>query len=194
MRKGPLRQPAKSTEPAGQFRVAILMEQFDTVMPLLKELYRRLRPHSHWTEIGSDFGGRVRGSLNFTVGDGQNPQFRVAASGERQVWLFFSPFTSLVLGAACVHCYWMIRCSISTITVRSILSRFCLLIRGSGHQVIVAVEDTSLADLLCRRLRSRATEIGRRYELRGAPTGASYIETMADILPMSRDVLRLAAS
>ena len=46
----------------------ILAEQFDTVMPLLKELYRRLRPHADWTDIESDFGGKVRGSLNFTVG------------------------------------------------------------------------------------------------------------------------------
>ena len=28
----------------------ISTEQFDTVMPLLKELYRRLRPHSEWRE------------------------------------------------------------------------------------------------------------------------------------------------
>jgi hypothetical protein len=57
------------------FANQILAEQFDTVMPLLKELYRRLRPHAEWTEIESDFGGRVRASLNFTVGDGHNVQF-----------------------------------------------------------------------------------------------------------------------
>jgi hypothetical protein len=55
----------------------ILTEQFDTVMPLLKELYRRLRPHADWAEIESDFGGKVRGSLNFTVGDGHNPLWRL---------------------------------------------------------------------------------------------------------------------
>ena len=53
----------------------ILTEQFDTVMPLLRELYRRLRTHADWAEIESDFGGKVRGSLNFTVGHGHNPQF-----------------------------------------------------------------------------------------------------------------------
>ena len=36
----------------------ILEEQFDTVMPLLKELYRRLRPHPDWLEIEADFGGQ----------------------------------------------------------------------------------------------------------------------------------------
>ena len=40
------------------------MEQFHTIMPLLKELYQRLRPHTDWREIEMDFGGRVRASLN----------------------------------------------------------------------------------------------------------------------------------
>jgi len=54
----------RATELARQIDVSaktvanqILTEQFDTVMPLLKELYRRLRPHASWDEIESDFGG-----------------------------------------------------------------------------------------------------------------------------------------
>ena len=62
----------------------IMMEQFHTVMPLLKELYQRLRPHADWRELEIDFGGRVRASLNFTVGDGRNPQF-IFSSGQRRV-------------------------------------------------------------------------------------------------------------
>ncbi|MGH9551938.1 MAG: AAA family ATPase, partial [Terriglobales bacterium] len=57
---------------AQSVRNQILTEQFDTVMPLLKELYRRLRPHADWKEIEADFGGKVRASLNFTVGEGHN--------------------------------------------------------------------------------------------------------------------------
>jgi ABC-type cobalamin/Fe3+-siderophores transport system ATPase subunit len=38
-------------------------------------------------------------------------------------------------------------------------------IRRSGRQILVAVEDAALADLLCRRLRSSIGEIGRRFEL-----------------------------
>lgn len=68
---------------AAEVRNQILTEQFDTVMPLLKELYRRLRPHTDWIEIEADFGGRVRASLNFTVGDGRNPQF-LFSSGQRR--------------------------------------------------------------------------------------------------------------
>ena len=66
----------------------ILTEQFDTVMPLLKELYRRLRPHANWAEIESDFGGKVRGSLNFTVG-GHNPQFLFSSGQRRAAGLAF---------------------------------------------------------------------------------------------------------
>ena len=51
----------------------ILAEHFDTVMPLLKELYRRLRPHSEWKEIEVEFGGRVRASSNFSVEGGAKP-------------------------------------------------------------------------------------------------------------------------
>jgi chromosome segregation protein len=61
----------------------ILTEQFDTVMPLLKELYRRLRPHAEWMDIQSDFGGKIRGSLNFTVGDGHNVQFLFSSDQRR---------------------------------------------------------------------------------------------------------------
>src|SRR5262249_2792633 len=61
----------------------MLTEQFDTVLPLLQELYRRIRPHSEWMEIESDFGGRIRASLNLTVGDGHNLQF-LFSSGQRR--------------------------------------------------------------------------------------------------------------
>jgi hypothetical protein len=78
----------------------VLTEQFDTVMPLLKELYQRLRPHRDWRGIQTDFGGRVRASLNFTVGDGRNPQF-LFSSGQRRacrnsVPLGYSPLPTVV--------------------------------------------------------------------------------------------------
>jgi chromosome segregation protein len=67
----------------------VLTEQFDTVMPLLKELYQRLRPHTDWREIEMDFGGRVRASLNFSVGDGRNPQFLFSSGQRRAAGLAF---------------------------------------------------------------------------------------------------------
>jgi hypothetical protein len=67
----------------------ILAEHFDTVMPLLKELYRRLRPHSEWKEIEVEFGGRVRASLNFSVEGGRNPQFLFSSGQRRAAGLAF---------------------------------------------------------------------------------------------------------
>jgi hypothetical protein len=65
-------------------------------------------------------------------------------------------------------------------------------IRRSGRQIIVAVEDTALADLLCRRLRSSIGEIGRRFDLCTSRTGTSEIANVEDIYPMPREVLRRA--
>src|SRR5439155_17057970 len=72
-----------------EVRNQVLTEQFDTVMPLLKELYQRLRPHADWREIETDFGGRVRASLNFVVGDGKNPQFLFSSGQRRAAGLAF---------------------------------------------------------------------------------------------------------
>ena len=65
-------------------------------------------------------------------------------------------------------------------------------IRRSGRQVIVAVEDPALADLLCRRLRSANEDAGRHFELRSSETGTSVIGKEDEIYPMPRLVLRPA--
>jgi hypothetical protein len=67
----------------------LLSEQFDTVLPLLKELYRRLRPHADWSEIEIDIAGKLRASLNFTVGEGYNPQFLFSSGQRRAAGLAF---------------------------------------------------------------------------------------------------------
>lgn len=65
-------------------------------------------------------------------------------------------------------------------------------IRRTNRQVIVAVEDAALADLLCRRLRSESAAAGRIFELRTSKTGAAEIAATRDIYPMARLVLRAA--
>jgi len=169
----------------------ILMEQFDTVMPLLKELYRRLRPHSDWTEIESDFGGKVRGSLNFLVAGGHNPQFLFSSGQRRAAGLAFllavhlsrpwSAWQSLLLDDPVQHID-----DYRALNLVEVLAA----IRRTNRQVVVAVEDAALADLLCRRLRSERTDIGRIFELRISKTGAAEIGSQRDILPMPGLVLR----
>jgi hypothetical protein len=65
-------------------------------------------------------------------------------------------------------------------------------IRRANRQVIVAVEDSGLADLLCRRLRSTTTELGRVFEVRTSKSVAAEIGTMRDVIPMPQLFLRSA--
>ena len=158
-----------------------------------KELYRRLRPHADWTEIKSDFGGKVRGSLNFTVGDGHNVQFLFSSGQRRAAGLAFL----LAIHLSRRWCRWkslLLDDPVQHIDDYRALNLVEVLaaIRRSGRQVIIAVEDAALADLLCRRLRSSIGEIGRRFELRASKTGTSEIASTQDIYPMPREVLRRA--
>jgi chromosome segregation protein len=171
----------------------ILTEQFDTVMPSLKEFYRRLHPHAGWREIESDFGGKVRASLNFTVGDGYNVQFLFSSGQRRAAGLAF-------LLAIHMSRRW---CNLQSLLLddpvqhiddyRALnLVEVLAAIRRTGRQVIVAVEDPALADLLCRRLRSATAEFGRRFDMRTSTTGSAEIEQVTDITPMPREVLQAA--
>jgi chromosome segregation protein len=171
----------------------ILMEQFDTVMPLLKELYRRLRPHADWTDIESDFGGKVRGSLNFVVGDGYNPQFLFSSGQRRAAGLAFL----LAVHLSRPWCGWhslLLDDPVQHIDDYRALNLVEVLtaIRRTNRQVIVAVEDPALADLLCRRLRSETSAGGRIFELQTSKTGGAEIARTRDIYPMPRLVLREA--
>ena len=171
----------------------ILVEQFETVMPLLKELYRRLRPHTDWTEIDADFGGKIRGSLNFTVGDGRNPQFLFSSGQRRAAGLAFL----LAVHLSRPWCQW--RSLLLDDPVQHVddyralnLVEVLAAIRRSGRQLIIAVEDGALADLLCRRLRSSATEPGRRYDLTHALDGSARIGATLDIFPLAQETLKFA--
>lgn len=171
----------------------VLTEQFDTVMPLLKELYKRLRPHTDWGEIETDFGGRVRASLNFTVGDGRNPQFLFSSGQRRAAGIAFllaihlsrpwCRLRSLLLDDPVQHID-----DYRALNLVEVLSA----VRRTGRQVIIAVEDPALADVLCRRLRSTAIEGGRRFELSTDENGSATIDRQTDVFPLPREVLQTA--
>jgi chromosome segregation protein len=171
----------------------ILEEQFDTVMPLLKELYRRLRPHSEWKDIQVEFRGRVRASLNFSVEGGMNPQFLFSSGQRRAAGLAFLLATHL----SRQWCRWqslLLDDPVQHIDDYRALNLVEVLaaIRRSDRQVIVAVEDPALADVLCRRLRPSLDDFGRRFDLRTSKTGAAEITGMQDIHPLPREVFRFA--
>ena len=171
----------------------VLTEMFDTVMPLLKELYRRLRPHTDWREIETDFGGKVRATLNFTVGDGKNPQFLFSSGQRRAAGLAFLLAIHLSRPWCRLQSLWLDDPVQHVDDYRALnLVEVLSAIRRSGRQVIVAVEDRALADLLCRRLRSTFEQPGRRFELGVSTNGSTKIVDTTDIVPMARGVLRLA--
>ena len=172
----------------------IANEQFETVMPLLKELYQRLRPHSEWREIETDFGGRVRASLNFIVGDGKNPQFLFSSGQRRAAGLSFllamhlsrswCRLKSLLLDDPVQHID-----DYRALNLVEVLSA----VRRTGHQVVIAVEDPALADVLCRRLRSTNPEMGCRFDINTGDNGSGVIERRINILPMPHHVLQAEA-
>lgn len=171
----------------------MLEEQFDTVMPLLKELYRRLRPHPDWLDIEADFGGRVRASLNFVVGGAGNPQFLFSSGQRRAAGLAFL----LAIHLSRTWCRW--NTLVMDDPVQHIddyralnLAEVLSAVRRTGRQVIVAVEDQALADLLCRRLRSTAASSGHRVDLKVSPTGATELVGAVDVAPLPHQVLRQA--
>lgn len=171
----------------------ISAEQFDTVMPLLQELYRRLRPHAEWREIASDFGGKVRGTLNFTVGDGHNVQFLFSSGQRRAAGLAF--LLSIHLSRR--WCEWqtlLLDDPVQHIDDYRALNLVEVLsaIRRTGRQVIVAVESRALADVLCHKLRSTLSEPGRRFDLAMSTGGSGSIAEINDIVPMPREILRPA--
>jgi len=65
-------------------------------------------------------------------------------------------------------------------------------IRRTGRQVIVSVEDTALANVLCRRLRSASGDIGRIFDLHTSKSGTAEVHSTHDIYPMPQLVLRAA--
>jgi chromosome segregation protein len=174
-------------------RNELLSEQLDTVLPLLKELYLRLRPHADWREIEIDVAGQVRASLNLLVGDGKNPQFLFSSGQRRAAGLAF--LLALFLARP-----W---CGLDTLLMddpvqhiddyRALnLAEVLSSIRKSGRQVIIAVEDAALADLLCRRLRSQTDEPGRRFELDIDADGSAHVAGQFDIPSLSSEVLQMA--
>ena len=171
----------------------LLTEQFETVLPLLKELYLRLRPHSEWQEIETDIAGHVRASLNFTVGEGKNPQFLFSSGQRRTAGIAFllaihlsrpwCTFETLLLDDPVQHID-----DYRALNLVEVLAS----IRRTGRQVIVAVEDTALADVLCRRLRSVIGDEGKRFELTIGLSGSATIQSETSIRPLPSSVMQLA--
>lgn len=130
-----------------------LNRRLERVLPLMAELYRRLRPHPVWNDIEYKVRGDVRRFLRLQVGDELNPQFMFSSGQRRATGLAFLLSVNLSL----TWSRWqsiMLDDPVQHIDdFRSIhLAEVMAQLAGSGRQIVCAIEDAALADLLCRRL------------------------------------------
>jgi ABC-type taurine transport system ATPase subunit len=161
------------------------------ISPLLNELYQRLRPHANWRTIDYSIRGDVRRFLSLKVGNDLNPQFVFSSGQRRAAGLAFllsvhlarpwARWQTLLLDDPVQH--------IDDFRALQLVEVLAAL-RQAGRQVIVAVEDEALADLLCRRLLSTAEQNGRRITIDYGIRGAADVVARLEIPPMEAGVLR----
>jgi chromosome segregation protein len=143
-----------------------LDQRLDRVLPLLSELYRRLRPHPIWREIEYSIRGDVRRFLKLQVGGNLNPQF-LFSSGQRRatglafllsinISLAWSRWRSILLDDPVQHVDDFRTVHLAEVTAQLV---------SEDRQIICAVEDAALADLLCRRLPIRHSGDAKRITL-----------------------------
>lgn len=169
----------------------IVDERLALISPLLNELYQRLRPHADWRTIEYNIRGDVRRFLSLKVGDDLNPQFIFSSGQRRAAGLAFllsvhlarswARWTTLILDDPVQH--------IDDFRALHLVEVLAAL-RQNGKQIICAVEDEALADLLCRRLVSTASQPGQRYVIDSAGEGGANVAERLAIAPMSENVLR----
>ena len=163
-------------------------ERLAQLEPLLVELYERLRPHVQWSTVGYRVRGDVRRFMRLTVGESElNPRFMFSSGQRRALGLAFllsvhlsttwSRWNTLILDDPMQHVD-----DYRALHLAEVLGS----IRRSGRQILCAVEDRSLADLLARRLATSESQSGSvlelRYELGEGSTVAS-IDTVKPLKP-----------
>lgn len=150
-----------------------LDRRLDRVLPLMSELYRRLRPHPIWYDIEYSIRGDVRRFMTLRVGDELNPQFLFSSGQRRATGLAFllsvnlslawSKWESIMLDDPVQHVD-----DFRTVHLAELAAQLVM----SGKQVICAVEDPALAELLARRLPAKSKVSAKRVTLGPGEDGA----------------------
>jgi chromosome segregation protein len=167
-----------------------LDRRLDRVLPLMSELYRRLRPHPIWRDIEYSIRGDVKRFLKLQVGDELNPQF-LFSSGQRRatglafllsvnISLAWSRWRSILLDDPVQHVD-----DFRTINLAEVLAQLV----SEGRQIICSVEDPALADLLCRRLPVSHAGEAKRVTLGLGADGSSSKIVERTLNPFSRRTL-----
>ena len=168
----------------------IVDERLAAISPLLEELYARLRPHIDWPEISYLVRGDIRRLLSLRVGDGLNLRYMFSSGQRRAAGLAFllavslsrpwCAFRSLVLDDPVQHID-----DYRALHLAETLSA----VRRSGSQVICTVEDSELAELLARRLRSTANDGGVVVEMEYKAQEGGKVLRERPIIPFPAEVL-----
>jgi chromosome segregation protein len=164
--------------------------RLERVLPLIAELYRRLRPHPVWEDIDYKIRGDVRRFLRLQVGDELNPQF-IFSSGQRRATglafllsvnlsLAWSRWRSILLDDPVQHID-----DFRSVQLAEVMAQ----LSAGGRQIICAVEDAALADLLCRRLPIDAEGQAKRVTLGPDPDGALTKLRDEDLAPLPQHAL-----
>jgi DNA repair exonuclease SbcCD ATPase subunit len=168
-------------------------EQLAALSPLFGELYYRLRPHIDWPEVSYHIRGDVRRFLSLKVGDDINPRFIFSSGQRRAAGLAF------LLSVHLSRSWCNLRSLILDDPVQHIddfralhLVEVLAAIRKGDQQVICTVQDSDLAELLCRRLRSQEYRDGCLIEMEYSPGEGVKIADMRDINPLPTEVLLTA--
>ncbi len=162
------------------------------VLPLMAELYKRLRPHPIWEDIEYKLRGDVQRFLRLQVGEEVNPQF-VFSSGQRRATglafllsvnlsIAWSRWKSVLLDDPVQHVD-----DFRTVHLAEVLGHLC----DADRQIICAVEDSALADLICRRLPATNRNPGKRITLGTDQEGSLSIVASKVVKPMENRVLVL---
>ena len=130
-----------------------LNQRLGRILPLITELYARLRPHPNFQDIKYKLRGVLGHHFSFSVGDDINPQF-VYSSGQRRVTglafliavnlsMAWSRWSSILLDDPMQHID-----DFRSVHLVELLGKLV----SEGKQVICAVEDPALADLISRKV------------------------------------------
>lgn len=164
--------------------------RLERILPLITELYARLRPHPSFDKIEYKMRGELKKYLTFRVGENINPQF-VYSSGQRRATglafliavnlsLAWSKWQSLLLDDPVQHID-----DFRSIHLAELLAHLV----SEDKQIICAVEDPALADLLCRKMPVLQDGGGKRITLGLDSDGDVNVISEKKMLPSPQRVL-----
>jgi chromosome segregation protein len=167
----------------------VLDDKLAALNPLMTELYQRLKPHVEWQEIKYRMRGDVRRFLSLLVGADLNPRFIFSAGQRRALGLAF------LLSVHMSRRWCKLRTLVLDDPVQHIddyralhLVETLSAINRRDFQLICTVEDSSLADLLVRRLSTTQTDSGIEILVKYEPGRGSYAEPK-EVLPTQGTLL-----